>query len=175
MLSRLKASSGRGPTGRKVSKQSSRACSHSSGLICAGGEEGACRMRYSRRKASSEIPQARAVASYPSTTCDGRSWMLTFIGSSISSYHQAPGGARGSRQSASVCIRVHPWPNCLFSLAFGQLSKFGVLGHGWTRIHTDRKFRRPPDVAHASLYIYSDCGSMVLFGSDWVAFCRSST
>src|SRR5207249_8407597 len=48
-----------------------------------------------------------------------------------------PGGARGSRQSASVCIRVHPWPNRLFSLVFGQLSKFGFWatdGHGYTRI-----------------------------------------
>src|SRR6266852_5938107 len=30
-----------------------------------------------------------------------------------------------SRRSTSVCIRVHPWPNRSFSLAFGQLSKFG--------------------------------------------------
>ena len=45
--------------------------------------------------------------------------------------------ARGPSNSASVSIRVHPWPNRLFSLAFGQLSRSLVLGHGWTRIHTD--------------------------------------
>src|SRR5947209_15672746 len=52
-------------------------------------------------------------------------------------FQSSPGRARGSRHSASVCIRVHPWPNRLFSLAFGQLSKFGFWatdGHGYTRI-----------------------------------------
>src|SRR5207245_10530490 len=47
--------------------------------------------------------------------------------------------SRGSPH-ASVCIRVHPWPNRCFlwrSVSFRSL----VLGHGWTRIHTDRMFR----------------------------------
>src|SRR6266571_6023733 len=87
MLSRLKASSGRGPPGGKLSKQSSRASSHSSGLICAGGEGGAFRMRYSRRKASSEIPRA---ASSRLVAFDDMRWEVVDVylhwESSISSY-----------------------------------------------------------------------------------------
>src|SRR6266436_4279423 len=40
-------------------------------------------------------------------------------------FQSSPGRPRGSRHSASVCIRVHPWPNRLFSLTFGQLLKVG--------------------------------------------------
>src|SRR2546422_7835358 len=48
------------------------------------------------------------------------------------------------REEAAIRIRVYPCPSVAKSLVFfGVRSALEVwfLGHGWTRIHTDRMFR----------------------------------
>src|ERR1700733_16054866 len=36
-----------------------------------------------------------------------------------------------------VCIRVHPWPNCMSGARWVKISEKLLPGHGWTRIHTN--------------------------------------